>query len=62
MKYNGLQVEDFDMEVEDEEYDIQKPHIWSNENEEQMEDGRWKMVNIILILELHMTNKSVNNN
>jgi hypothetical protein len=31
---SGLQVKYFDTEVEDEEYDIQKPQIQSNEDEE----------------------------
>ncbi len=55
----GLQVKDFDKEVEHEDYDIQKPQIRSNEDEEQMEDPN---VNTILILELHMTNKFMSNN
>jgi len=44
--------------VEDEDCDIQKPQIQSNENEEQMED---LALNTILIMELHMTNESVSN-
>ncbi len=55
----GLQVEYFDTEVEDEDHDIQKPQIQSNEDEKQMEDPT---VNKILIVELHMTNESMNNN
>jgi hypothetical protein len=47
------------MEVEDENCDIQKTEICSNEDEEHMEDPT---VNIILIVELHMTNESMNNN
>jgi hypothetical protein len=42
-------VEDFDMEVEDEDYDIQKPHIQSVENEEHMKN---LAINATLILEL----------
>ncbi len=56
---SGLQVEDFDMEVEDEDYDIQKPHIQSNENEEHMKN---LAINATLILELQMINKFVSNN
>jgi hypothetical protein len=37
-------VKDYNMEVEDKDYDIQKPQIWSNEDEEYMEDP---MVNTI---------------
>jgi hypothetical protein len=37
----------------------QKRNIQSNESEEQMKD---LTINIILILELQMTNKSVSNN
>ncbi len=55
----GLQVKYFDIKVEDEDYDIQKPQIHSKENEEHMEDP---IVNTILIVELHMTNESMSNN
>jgi hypothetical protein len=55
----GLLAKDSNMEVEDENCDIQKPKICSNEDEEHMEDPT---VNTILIMELHMTNESVNNN
>jgi hypothetical protein len=55
----GLQAEDFDMEVEDENYEIQKPHIQNNEDVEHMED---LIINILLILELHMTNESMSDN
>ncbi len=44
-----LQAKDFNMEVEDEDYEIQKSQIWNNEDEEQMKDPT---VNILLILEL----------
>ncbi len=37
----------------------QNPQIQSNENEEHMKDPT---INIILFLELHMTNKFVSNN
>jgi hypothetical protein len=47
-------VEDFDMEMENEECEIQKPYMWCNENEEQIKEHA---VNIILILELQMINK-----
>ncbi len=43
----GVQVEIFDMEEEDEDYEIQKPHVQSTKDEEQMED---QAVNTILIL------------
>ncbi len=56
---SGLQVEDSDMEVENEDCDIQKPQIQSNEYEEYMKGLE---VNTILILELQMTNESVSNN
>ncbi len=52
-------MENFDMEEEDENCEIQKPHMQSIEVEEQMKDP---MVNIISIFDLHMTNKFVNNN
>jgi hypothetical protein len=45
------------MEEEDEDYEIQRPH--SIKYEEHMED---LTVNTILIFNLHMTNKFVNNN
>ncbi len=51
----GFQAENFDTEVEDEDYDIQKPQIWNNKDDEQME---YLAINIILIVELHMTNES----
>jgi hypothetical protein len=54
----GVQVEDFDMDKEDEDCEIQKPHIQNIEDEEQMKD---LVVNTILILELHMINKSICN-
>ncbi len=47
------------MEEEDEDYEIQIPHMQNTEDEEHMED---LMVNTILIFDLQMTNKSVNNN
>jgi hypothetical protein len=45
----GLQVKDFDSEVEDEDYLTQKPKIQRNEKKEQMKDLE---VNTILSLEL----------
>jgi hypothetical protein len=45
----GLQAEDFDMEVEDEDYVTQKPQMQHNEKKEQMKDLE---VNIVLSLEL----------
>jgi hypothetical protein len=47
------------IEVEGEDCEIQKPQIWSNEDEEQMKDF---VVNTILIMELQMINKSMSNN
>ncbi len=47
------------MEEEDQDYEIQKPHMQSTENEEQIED---LTVNKILIFDLQMINKSMNNN
>jgi hypothetical protein len=31
---NGLQANDFDMDVENEDYVKQQPHIWGNEEDE----------------------------
>jgi hypothetical protein len=56
---SGVHAKKFDMEKEDENYEIQKPHMWSIKDEEQMED---LVVNIILIFDLQMTNKFVSNN
>ncbi len=47
------------MEVENEDYEINKPYICSNEDEKRMKDPT---VNVILILELQMINKSMSNN
>ncbi len=55
----GLQVENFDMEEEDEDYEIQKPQMQSIEHEEQMEDHA---IDRILTVELHVINKFVSNN
>ncbi len=55
----GLLVEDFDTDVEDDDCDIQKPHIQTNEDEEQMQD---LLINTILIVAIHMTNEFVSNN
>jgi len=54
----GLQAKYFDTKVEDEDCDIQKPQLQSNEDEEQIED---LALNTILIVELHMTNESMSN-
>jgi hypothetical protein len=56
---SGVQAEDFDMDKEDEDCEIQKPQIQSTEDEKQMKD---LAINIILILELHTTDKSIGNN
>jgi len=45
--------------VEDEDCVTQKPQMWGNEEEEQMEDPK---VKTILISKLQMTNKSLNDN
>ncbi len=55
----GVQAKNFNTEEEDEDYEIQKPHMQSTEDEEQMED---LVINTILIVEQHMTNESMNNN
>jgi hypothetical protein len=52
-------VENFDTEEEDEDYEIYKPQMQKTKDEEQMEDP---MVNTILIFDLQMTDKSMNNN
>ncbi len=56
---NGVQVENFDTEEEDEDCEIQKPHMLSTKDEEHMEDHA---VYIILIFDLQMIHKFVNNN
>ncbi len=56
---SGVQAEDFDMDKEDENYEIQKPQINNIKDEEQMKD---LVVNTILILELQMINKFISNN
>ncbi len=55
----GVQVEDFDTKEEDEDCEIQKPHMQNIEDEEQIED---LLVNTILIFDLQMINKFVSNN
>ncbi len=55
----GVQEENSNMEEEDEDCEIQKPQMWRIEDEEQMKDP---MVNIVLIFDLQMTNKSVSDN
>jgi hypothetical protein len=52
-------MENFDMEEDDENCEIQKPHMQSIAVEEYIKDP---MVNTILVFDLHMTNKSVSNN
>ncbi len=47
------------MKEEDEDYEIQKPQIWHNEDEDQIQDLEVKK---ILICDLHMPNKFKNNN
>jgi hypothetical protein len=47
------------MKEEDEDYEIQKPHMENIEDEEHMEDP---VVNTILIFDLQMINKSMSNN
>ncbi len=44
----------FDTKEEDEDREIQKPQIHNIEDEQHMKDP---MVNIVLILELYITNK-----
>ncbi len=56
---SGVQANNFDMEEEDEDCEIQKPQMQNTKDEEQVEDP---MVNTILIFNLQMINKSVNNN
>ncbi len=55
----GIQAENFDMEEEDENCEIQKPQMQNTKDEKQMEDP---VVNTILIFDLEMINKSVSNN
>ncbi len=55
----GIQVENFNIEEENEDYEIQKPYMQSMKDEKQMED---LAINIILIFYRHMTNKSMSNN
>ncbi len=55
----GFQAKVSNTKVENENYVKQKPHMWCNEEKEQMKNCK---VNIILILELQITNKSLNNN
>ncbi len=56
---SGVQMKIFDMEEEDEVYELQKPYMQSTKDEEQMEDPT---INTILIFDLHMINKSMSNN
>ncbi len=55
---NGVQAKDFDTDKENADCEIQKPQIQSLEDEEQMKD---LVIDTILILELHMINKSIGN-
>ncbi len=56
---SGVQAENFDMEEEDEDCEIQKSQMQSIKDEEQMKDPT---INTILIFDLQMINKFVNNN
>ncbi len=56
---SGVQVKNSDTEEEDENCEIQKPQMQNTKDEEQREN---LMVNIILIFDLQMTKKSMNNN
>ncbi len=53
----GFQEEDFDIEVEDEDYVTQKPQMQGTEKEEQMENPE---VKAILTLKLQRRNESLN--
>jgi hypothetical protein len=55
----GLKEENYNTKEENEDCEIQKPHMQNTEDEKQMED---LVINTILIFYLHLTNKSVNNN
>ncbi len=55
----GVQAENFDTKEKDEDREIQKPHIQSTKDEQQMKDPT---INTTLILELQMINKSMGNN
>ncbi len=55
----GIQVENFDTEEEEEDFEIQEPQMQSTKDEEHMEDP---MVNTILISDLQMINKFLSNN
>jgi hypothetical protein len=52
-------VENFDMEEEDEDYEIYKPQMKNIEHEKQIKDHE---IDIILIFDLEVINKSENNN
>ncbi len=55
----GIQAENFDIKVDDEDYEIQKPHMKNVKDEEQIKDPT---MNTILIFNLQMNNKFMNNN
>ncbi len=55
----GVQVENYDTKEEDEDCEIQKPHMQGIKYEEYMENF---VVNIISIFDLQMINKFVSNN
>ncbi len=55
----GLQAENYNTEEEDEECETQKPQMQNIEDEKHMKD---LTVNTILIFDLQMINKSMNNN
>ena len=48
----------FDIKADDEDYEIQKPHLKNVKDEEHIKDPT---MNTILIFDLQMTNKYVNN-
>ncbi len=55
----GIQVENFDIKVDDEDYEVQKPHMKNVKDEEHIKDPT---MNTILIFDLQMNNKSMNSN
>jgi hypothetical protein len=56
---SGVQAKNFDIEHNDEDYVILKPKIKNVVDEEQVKD---LVVNTILIFDMQMSNKSMNNN
>ncbi len=55
----GVQVKNSDIGEDHEDYEIQKPQMKNAKDEEQIKDP---MMNIILIFDMQMSNKSVSNN